>query len=166
MGLDITAYSKAELLETMPSYEAYEEKYGWDDDSLNYVHEAQDFPMRMAPIVGGVYKIHGDRFAFRAGSYSGYGAWRETLAEMALGLGPRTIWNNRDGFAGCAFYELIDFSDCEGVIGTDACRKLAADFDRFQAKADQHEDSYFRQKYADWSKAFHLAADGGYVDFH
>lgn len=168
MGLDITAYSKAELIDTLPNYDAYWEKYGQgDDDDLNYVHGNPDFPDRIAPIVAnGVYKIHGDRFGFRAGSYSGYGQWRNELAELALGVPAKQVWTNRAGYAGCAFYELIDFSDCEGVIGTVACAKLAADFDRFHGKADQHEDEYFRRKYADWRKAFHLAADGGYVDFH
>lgn len=166
MGLDITAYSKAELIEVIADYDAFYDKYA-DGDDLDYVHRQQDFPARMAPMVaGGVYKIHGERHAFRAGSYGGYNHWREQLALMVLGIEPKAIWTNRAGFAGCAFYELIDFSDCEGIIGTEAARKLAGDFDKFQAKADQHEDDYFREKYSNWRKAFHLAADGGYVDFH
>jgi hypothetical protein len=167
MGLDITAYSKVELLETLPDYDAYYEKYEDDSDTTQYVYADQDFPARLTPIVGGgVYKIHGERSGFHAGSYSGYGEWRNDLALMALGLEARAVWNNRAGFAGCAFYELIDFSDCEGIIGTTAAQKLAADFDRFQDKADQDDSSYFREKYALWRKACHLAADSGFIYFH
>lgn len=165
MGLDITAYSKVEFVESLPSYDAFEAKY--DGQEHIYIYQNPDFPERMPPIVAnGVYKIHGDSLSFRAGSYSGYGEWRRQLALLALGVAAENVWGQRQGYAGSAFYELIDFSDCEGIIGTDAARKLANDFDRFQAQVDQHDNHYFHEKYAAWRKACHLAADGGFIEFH
>jgi len=110
-----------------------------------------------------------------AGSYGGYNRWREQLAELAgYPAGDyeqygRTYqshcvpcWNGEAG----PFSELINFSDCEGVIGASVSAKLAKDFADFQPKADAHEDDRFRMKYAEWRQAFEMASDSGAVDFH
>lgn len=166
MGLDITAYKNVVLVDTLSDTEEYEDKYGDDWQKYDYVHRYQDFPDRLPPIqVGGVYTFE-DRFSFRAGSYSGYSEWREQLSLMALGIEPRVIWNNYAKFAGQPFAELIHFSDAEGHLGSEVCKKLLKDFEVFQAKADQHEDEWFREKYRDWRKAFEFAANNGYIDFH
>jgi hypothetical protein len=39
------------------------------------------------------------------------------------------------------------------------------DFAEFQSKADECDD-HFTLKYAEWRKAFEMAADGGAVSFH
>lgn len=171
MGLDISAYSKLEYIETM-DVEAWENKYWLHHSEMPFKtvmasHWEPVYAARATPMVeNGVYKITGEEFDFRAGSYSGYNRWREQLSFMATGLNPRTIWNNEDRYRNVPFFELIDFSDCEGIIGPTVAAKLAADFAAYQDKADRHSDEYFRQKYADWRKAFLLAADGGMVAFH
>ncbi len=38
------------------------------------------------------------------------------------------FWLNSNSYLGKPFYELIDFSDCEGVLGPQACYKLSKDF--------------------------------------
>ena len=166
MGLDITAYKNVELVDTVSDAEEYEEKYGDDWEKYDYIHRYQDFPDRLPPMqVNGVYRFEA-KFSFRAGSYSGYNFWREQLSVMALGGKPPAIWNDWARFTGKSFVELIHFSDAEGNMGTDVCKKLLKDFVNFQSLADQHEDEWFRQKYNDWRKAFEYAADNGYVDFH
>lgn len=72
------------------------------------------------------------------------------------------VWNGKAN--GEAFVELINFSDCEGVIGAEVAKKLAADFAAYQDKAGDKGD--FARVYASWRKAFELAADGGAVCFH
>ena len=57
-----------------------------------------------------------DSFAFQAGSYMYYCKWRNRLAEMA-GLGSAEAVRTNPEKEGLPFVELIDFSDCEGVIG-------------------------------------------------
>lgn len=63
---------------------------------------------------------------------------------------------------GGPFWELIHFADNEGTIGPATAAKLAKDFAEFQAEADKLEDDvearWFREKYADWRKAFEVAA--------
>ena len=91
----------------------------------------------------------------RAGSYSGYSAWRDDLRRQF----------NPDTEPDKPFYELIWFADNEGTIGPEAAADLLADF---LAHADAYTPAmeYFRENYRDWTRAFELAADGGLVDFH
>lgn len=173
MGLDITAYSNLELVEELASSDEYEEKYSWDDDTrTTCIYRDRDYPEWGAPLKlpdgDGVivYRINGEQMGFHAGSYSGYNRWREMLSEMAHGVSPRTIWESFDKWDDKPFVRLINFSDCEGVIGSDIAKVLAKDFADFQERADQHPDDWFRVKYADWRRAFELAAQSGAVRFH
>lgn len=171
MGLDITAYSKLEYLELM-DVGAWEEKYWSHERDMPFTtviayHWAEEYADRAIPIVqGGVYKIGGEEFGFRAGSYSGYNHWRAQLSLMATGLSPSTIWAASERYADVPFYALINFSDCEGIIGAIVSTQLAADFARYQPQADRRADAWFREKYAAWRKAFEIAADDGLVEFH
>jgi hypothetical protein len=154
MGLDVTAYGRVELIDVTDDIEGYEDRYYYREAELGFktafVRGTQDFPERMPPIVGGVYRINGEDYGFNAGGYMGYNRWRSQLSQIAP----------------YPFRELVYFSDREGVIGTDVCKRLAAAFAEHQPQADQHEDARFKEKYTDWRKAFDIAADGGYVWFH
>lgn len=162
MGLDILAISKIKLA----GKEAFDE-YGdllVDKYVKLYVHP--DFPNQADDIEDRrAYSYDEDNiFSFRAGSYSGYNRWRDMLANMAGYGDARTLWKNpRPG----PFSELVNFSDCEGVIGPKTSAKLAKDFAEYQHVADNLTDSdYFKTKYAEWRKAFEIASDGGVVIFH
>jgi hypothetical protein len=161
MGLDITAYSK--LMAT-------------NDPDADYIgSQSPEFAARADGLAEGRYAA-AKTIHFRAGSYSGYNEWREMLAELA---GYPKRWHEPGYKAGREmhaqgaweapsgpFWELINFSDCEGYIGPKTSAKLAQDFADFQAKADEVPDDWFRNRYAEWRKAFELARDDGAVDFH
>jgi len=172
MGLDITAYRD---LRPAATGEGLHPEYKDDVDyERGYVrlHLNSAFPGRADEFTnGGVYKAS-DSLRFRAGSYSGYNQWRKQLAELTQAYRPVLLRHEPSHAAGAwkasegPFYELINFSDCEGVLGTAVSTKLAQDFAAFQAKADRHDDEYFRRKYAEWRRAFEMAADNGAVYFH
>jgi hypothetical protein len=108
--------------------------------------------------------------SFRAGSYSGYGAWRRSLSHLMLNVAPETIWDKPEDFKGKPFVELINFSDCEGYLGTDVCAKLAKDFEdhrgKVPAKTGNWEEDYFAEKYETWAKSLKLVAENnGVLDF-
>ena len=117
---------------------------------------------------------YADNMRFRAGSYSGYNAWRNELAKLA---GYPEIeyesWGRTEkGFDGGAFkassgpfLELIKFSDCEGVIGTAVSKKLSKDFADFDQKAAEI-GGLFYELYTEWKQAFEMASDGGFVNFN
>lgn len=176
MGLDITAGSRIVFIEAYDDFETFDTKYYYgnpDSDRYINLYPNTDFPGREAPLDfqgkrAACYRIDGERIGFRAGSYSGYGAWRADLCQMANGIAPQRIWENRydPQTQALPFYPLIDFSDCEGLLGSVVATRLAADFARFQAEADAWPDSWFREKYAQWQRACELAADSGFVKFH
>jgi hypothetical protein len=109
---------------------------------------------------------------FRAGSYSGYGEFRRALCRAILGVEPQRVWEEQEAFKGRPFFNLINFSDCEGVIGPLTASKLADDFAdpqhraKFETQMKDHADrDYYLQKYDEWAEAFKVAADNGMVIF-
>jgi hypothetical protein len=176
MGLDVEAYSKAEYLETMGNVEEWEDKYWMHENEPDGIkteiarHWISEYADRARPIVeNGVYKINGEQFSPWGSAYSAYNRWRAWLSQTMLNADPREVWRNEAKYSGAPFYELINFSDCEGIIGPVVAKKLAADFASHQWKADhfgQDENGWYARKYADWRKAFELAADDGFILFH
>jgi hypothetical protein len=172
MGLDITAYAGLVAVRDVPRH--LNGRVNWDAveeaDELSF-YANDDFPGRDGGFDCGKSYAQPDDdarcHAFSAGSYSGYSRWREQLAKLVGWDGASAAWKADGG----AFWELIHFSDCEGIIGGAVAAKLARDFAEHQAKVDALSDDdletrWFVQLYADWRKAFELAANGGVVHFH
>lgn len=170
MGLDITAYSKVRLTDIPADSEAAREGKHFT------AYPNRNFPGRADDIEGGKVYAYDKAHAFRAGSYGGYNAWREELANLAgYPLGSydsfgvsrpsraAALWNGEvtEG----PFYEMINFSDCEGVIGAAVAAKLAKDFADFDEKAKGLGEVFY-DRYKQWRMGFELAADGGCVSFH
>lgn len=183
MGLDITAYHNVTKLDVIF------DEYGGalDKETMVYVeydvrvYANKDFPGREEGVDDrAAYKAE-NSIGFRAGSYSGYNAWREELAKLAgypatpvdRGYGSVVemhsggAWNTDHG----PFWELINFSDCEGTIGPVVSAKLAKDFIEWDERAKQHDDAAglnggLYERFKQWRQAFEMAADGGLVDFH
>ena len=177
MGLDITAYRQIEKLDAV--FDAHGEpidpqtREPLDYDMRAYIND--NFPGRANEIEDRAIYRSKDSFGFRAGGYGGYNSWRDELAKIA-GWPLRQYerhgrpwdshciecWNGKDG----PFSELINFSDCEGVIGAAVSAKLAKDFAGFDTAARDSSDSYFYELYSKWRQAFEMAADAGAVQFH
>lgn len=159
MGLDISAFTKLSEYKNAP--EEYDYEYATD------ICDNSAFPGVTKPFEGGkIYQSEEKRFVFSAGSYSGYNSWRRQLCKLALGCEPDEVWNNLEKYRGKPFFELINFSDCEGTIGSEVAKKLAKDFADLQPKVDELEEGYFKELFADWKKAFEMASEAGIVDFH
>jgi len=166
MGLDITAYSHLSAVGRHTD--------GWcenDDHVQAFAYDS--FPASFRGIeVLATELTRGDRFlvggcftstpqtkthAFQAGSYSSYNFWRADLQRQF----------NPEPSPDEPFYELIWFADNEGCIGELAAAELLADFRQHAAAyAPGEHEEYCREKYADWTRAFELAAAGGLVSFH
>ena len=182
MGLDIRAYRKVELIE-VTDIDTWDEKsypidkeggYGRDTHFV-YGPNPHCFREQMEQsdlVIHGVYG-YAETFHFRAGSYSGYNAWRDWLSRIMLDVPAQAVWKNKDKYRDKPFFYLINFSDCEGIIVGEAAKRLAQDFANHQVRTKHAptpegwiEREWWIEKYNDWSKAFELAADGGFVDFH
>ena len=169
-GLDITALSGLTQVAA-----ATLDSDGQPQGEHQVILSPVGFPERFDGLRSDVVYAFKSSFAFRAGSYSGYNAWRNELAKLAgykaspyefLGKTElrydATVWQLQQG----PFWELINFSDAEGVIGPVACKKVYQDFVQYSQAAEQHSDLYFRESYADWKKAFEMCADNGAIVFH
>lgn len=168
MGLDISYY--AGLIAVRPRNPDEEPDCG----QVCFWHT--HYPERAPEIAEDTIYSYASSGSFCAGSYSGYNRWRDELAQLA-GY-PKAPYQDRyDGIqmrfdAGAwaasegPFWELINFSDCEGTIGASVSAKLAKDFAEYQPKADAHRDDGFRSRYAEWRKAFETAQNAGAVSFH
>lgn len=156
MGLDITAYSnlnKELQRENMDVDEAYE--HNW---TYFYIHNDQDCYQHI-DVDDSYFYSYEYCENMRAGSYGGYNSWRSTLRQLSSQL---PIDNN--GYY--PFYELINYSDCEGVIGTMCSTKLAKDFNDYEEQACLYLEGYNLSKYYEWKKMFELASNNGAVKFH
>lgn len=163
MGLDITYFRR--LTKQAPPAPDFDPDAHWEK-GWRSLFGNPDFPGHAPEIEDGAFYSAADEDVggFRAGSYGGYNVWRDQLAQLAGWPSAQAVWNGK--VATGPFVELINFSDCEGVIGAGVSAKLAKDFAAYQPKADAHPDEYFRAKYAEWRRAFEAAADGGAVEFH
>lgn len=175
MGLDISAYTKLRKAEGVDKktfdYDKHWQTHVVFSDGLIDGTE-KEFPGRTAGLDrDSVFHIDPqNKLGFRAGSYSGYNSWRQWLAKM-VGIDDLHHWweNPQPG----PFAELLNFSDCEGVIGPEVSKKLAKDFEENREKAlelagrmDNTYGTYWLELYDKWALAFKMAADGGAVDFH
>ncbi len=177
MGLDITAYEhltlkKAITLKTRQADEWADEEEG-ENNGWVFLY---DTAWRGDGLKEGWYKPEGERYRFRAGSYGGYNGWRTHLCQAMLDVSAKALWETQEHplvatrFLGKPFVELINFSDCEGVIGPRTSKKLATDFaehkDKFAATLDPKlTDFGYAESYDDWTKAFALASETGAVHF-
>ena len=159
MGLDIMAYSEIKRADEAEALCEYGDiKDGYMRPYLN-----SHFPGRADEIEDRKPYTYGNEVGgFCPGSYRGYGQWRQRLAELAGYGHTEVVWNNP---VPGPFMELINFSDCEGVIGTAIAKKLAKDFADYQEKADECSMLGFTSQYNEWRKVFELASDNGCVVF-
>jgi hypothetical protein len=150
MGLDITYCGSAEFVR---ADDPNDDNYDWEGGTEAKVYVNPDFAARADGLTSGIYRVS-TTGGFRAGSYGGYNEWREELARLA-------------GYpaVGGPFHELINFSDCEGLIGPITSAKLAEDFAAFQDKVPA-DAGWFAEQYANWRVAFDTASRGGFVHFH
>lgn len=163
MGLDITAYSQ--LKDTGRPFDS-------DGDEANALipDNHPDFAQRCVEFTpGNAFEYEGELHAC-IGAYSYYGRWREQLAKLA-GYPPVTgrtrpysegAWAATEG----PFWEFIDFTDCDGVLGTAVCQKLAKDFADYEASARLLGNENFLRTYLKFKAAVEWASDGGAVVFH
>ena len=164
MGLDITAYSHIEDIGVPP--EGFE---WWELDVLHLCADNHDSFHRSGRslINNHLYRETDESRStgFRAGSYSSYNYWRSDLAKFTTGHTVESYWGT-EGDINLPFYELINFTDCDGVIGWEAAADLLTDFnDHYDAYTQTHE-AWDTNLYECWTEACKVASDNGLIWFH
>lgn len=150
MGLNVLAVSKLTKA-AVQKPDDYDVSTQFFVDPLSIEEVEKYFPGRHRGIdIGVVYDV-GAMSEFSL-PYSLYNSWRDQLSAFVDDANPY------------AFFELINFSDCEGVLGPLVSKKLAYDFSMFEEQA-RNEGGIFYEIYMWWKKAFEIAADEGAVQF-
>ena len=189
MGLDISVVSNLERVEIPEGIERWsDEYYDWEKDNFpdkdvwnldQAGHWGQD---RYGDYPPGSY-VGETIDGFRAGSYSGYGEWRDTLAKVGAGFagGSHEAWEH-DG-EDYPFEQLINYSDAEGYIAAPVTDKLCSDFVSFEREMKDVVDKawlkihptieltgedkdWFLAKWGDWKNAMCSASQNGAVIWH
>jgi len=167
MGLDVVAYKGIKKVD--PELWSVEDNI-WDVCARNdwFIPSTTAFIEHALDIEDGVpYSSEGE-ISFRAGSYGGYNQWRNQLAILAGYDSAENVWEMEHPW-GKPFVELINFSDCEGTIGSALCVKLLKDFEDHEDQASkfavEHGDSYFLTVYDDFLSALRFAGDHGILAF-
>lgn len=99
------------------------------------------------------------------GSCITYGLFREELCRAMFEVEPREIWGDPVAYVDQPFYELIDFSDQEGVIGPQVSAKLFGDFEAFRRDVRSQMSDEWQTGYDRFADAFAHAAGRGVVIF-
>lgn len=167
MGLTITSYSHLQITDMACS--EYEDTDAWNPyyiPGASMDWSEREWPGRAEgiPTSDAVYSFE-DSMTFRAGSYGGYGQWRDWLARVAGWGSAEECWAS-DNNTSRPFWELINFADNEGVIGPVIAEKLARDFAENDEKACFMGDDWLYGHYQKWRLAFEMAAKDGAVDFN
>ena len=165
MGLDVYGYKNIKLV----GDEVFSETLDYNYPHFVVYKTKGDEP-KSAGIVDRATYTYEDYHSFRAGSYGSYSRWRDELACM-LGyeavdiefLGElrksyaASVWNDPQPGP---FVDLINFSDCEGVIGTEVSNKLYNDFIAYRSDAGKRGD-WFYSVYEGFISALEMAKDNG-----
>lgn len=161
MGLDITSHGFLVKVDEKETRERY--KDGLPEYFIEIRHNIKEFAEQSADLIPGLY-LGQSRLKFRAGSYSGFNSWRDNLARFMDHASARALWENPQPGP---FVELINFSDCEGLIGPKVAAKLMVDFLYHRERAQTWAtDSYWLTKYDEWLAACLVAARAGCIEFH
>lgn len=187
MGLDITYYSNIrEVVDSDPD----DDDYPWS--SAIYTHDLGFYyQLGSLKLLTPYESTPESEIGHISIGYSSYNQWRRELSILAGYESDKHVWS--DTFfnphvkyetlrkrklknlknENCKikevkpFYELINFSDCEGVIGPEVSKKLYQDFVNFENKIRNcNMDSYFNNKYKEFKEAFRVASKNGAVSFH
>ena len=110
---------------------------------------------------------------FRAGSYGGYNTFRRYLSKGVIGVDVEAVWTFPDTYKDAPMFEMVNFSDCEGILGTGVCKKLHPQFVKNREKfenylrgqfgTDQEALEWQMSTYDDFTEAFRLGAENGIV---
>jgi hypothetical protein len=167
MGLSIYATSKIKLVGNIIDDEPAENDINVYPGTFN----------RISGLEVGIYKPTGEsiEYDFHAGAYSTYNWFRRNLSAAIFGVAPEQIWENNEAYEGRPFFELIEFSDCDGIIGPDISKKLYEDFETHRSSMikfcldnfinDDSSYDYTMGMYDNFTTAFKTASDGGLVLF-
>jgi hypothetical protein len=117
MGLDVHAYSNIKRKEIQDSE---------DYDSILIFHDE----FNRCELPEGRYEEtpSSEYYLISCRAYSNYNRFRDTLSKAVFGVPASSVWEDLEKYQDQHFFEIIYFTDCDGVIGPKVNEKLYGDF--------------------------------------
>jgi hypothetical protein len=177
MSLDVSVYRRFELLKAGKPDDAFElaheEELG---ESIEYLYACPDFPDHAEGIADGYYRVErpGQDVSLNLRA-SYFNFWRDQLCRLCTGGPIDAVWSKQ--IVAEAFMPLLDFGDCEGLIGPVRCAQLAADFAKWADRAAEHGQALgeaegsevgegWLETYRRWRAVFEAVGPSGVVHYH
>ena len=151
MGLDIVAYSKIKFIGNTEFV-----------SSDLYINTNNEFTQH-GTLADGYYE-YDNEYSFRAGSYSGYNDFRKDLAVVG-GYTVKRLCYAPEAYRNHPFFDMVYFTDCDGVICSEICEKLYKEFVEYHHKASGILSEWYMNIYNNFMEAFKIGADNGCVVF-
>lgn len=156
MGLDISFYASVKVDPNPPA----------DTDEQRIVSNNDSFAARAAPFKEGDHFTTDGTTARYSSAYSSYSRVRDILCRKILGMPAEDLWKDKVKRDEPGFAEMVNFTDCDGFMGPEACARVSA------ALATLPEDWIAAQE--DWDQqcirrlvaGFAVAANGGCAEYH
>ncbi len=125
----------------------------------------------VVPFIG-----NGEGHSFRAGSYTNYTAWRESLCNCLIGIKMEEYWKAPEKYTDKPMHSLLTFSDCEGAIDASNSKVLLNEFkenrdkyveyiSKINTDTEKVEEDWRVVLYDDFIKAFEIASNIGVLMF-
>ena len=178
MGLDITAISGIVTKELDPIAYDFHALLDADTDSFSI---NRDFPSHSADFnvaSGRVEYVRSDEskeLEFRVGSYSTYNKLRNLMCLSIHNIKIETAWDSPNIYGNKALWDLLNFSDCDGVIDSTTSARILKDLkdniDNFSNYITNDNDigemdtEHYIDSYNMFIDCFELGADSGIVIF-
>jgi len=156
MGLEITAYENLIITNNKKDKEFYFSEKTFEQEDR---------------IIGECFVTYDDACGFSAGSYRNYNLFRNILCESINNLKDHELWElavkDTEKAKSLPFYWLINFSDCDGYIGSSFCEILYKNFCDYEVVFKERiKDEYFISIYNEFKNAFELSKNNGIIIFH
>jgi len=164
MGLHIVLIEQPVLVKTESEYRALTDaERDVVADSSTAATTEERFAARCDGRPPGYYR--GLRRSVAEFSYSGYGAFRELLAEAVFGMPAAEVWADPDTVARThptpenALVNLIDFGDSDGFFGPTTSGQIAAGMKAAEAAFAEVANEWDLRAFTAMQEAFQDAAD-------
>jgi hypothetical protein len=178
MGLHVYAISNIVTEHTDPELFEFQKLMAEEPESLylnpDFMYHTQDYGSTPGQIE--YYQTDDTETAdMSCGSYSSYNKFRNLLSLAILGVKAETAWESGDTYVNSPLWDIINFSDCEGIIDTTTSSKLLQEFkDSREAfvkyiKADSEigemDSEHYIDLYDSFINVFEVASENGFVQY-
>ena len=172
MSLDVSAYTRIELLQLGEYDQAFEDAHETEiGEGIVFLWPNADFPDHAEGVATGYYRVERPATDVNMNlRYSYYDEWRTHLSALTTG-------DPNYGRLKNLFPTLLCFGDNEGIIGPSRCRGLAQELAEWEERAVDYAEKLDQRRlgsfgkswievYRGWRRIAEAVSPEGVIQFH